>query len=57
MRGTVAAKRLSFEIALLLAAKLAALTLIYVMFFSASTQIHVDAGAVAARLLSGPTKP
>jgi hypothetical protein len=43
-------KRLSFEIGLVLCAKLAALTLLYFAFFSSATQPRAD--AVAAHLTS-----
>jgi hypothetical protein len=48
----MAGKRLSFEIGLILCAKLAALTLLYFAFFSAPP--HADSRAVAAHLTSGP---
>jgi hypothetical protein len=47
-------KRLSFEIGLVLCAKLAALTVLYFVFFSPASQPRADSGAVAAHLTSGP---
>ena len=46
----MAGRRLTFEIGLALCAKLAALTLLYFLFFS--SQPHTDARAVAAHLTS-----
>ncbi len=45
-------KRLSFEIGLLLCAKLAALTILYFAFFSSSSQPPQDSHAVASHLMS-----
>ena len=52
----MAGRRLRFEIGLALCAKLAALTLLYFLFFS-SSQPHTDARAVAAHLTSSASEP
>jgi hypothetical protein len=49
--------RISREIALLLCAKLAALTLLYFLFFSPSHRIAVDAPTASAHILSTNTHP
>jgi hypothetical protein len=49
--------RLSVEIAALLTAKLAALTLIYFAFFSPSHRVVVDAPSASAHILGARTHP
>jgi hypothetical protein len=51
-RPTRWAMRLRLQLAIAIAAKLALLALLYVMFFSPSQRPPVDASAVASRLLS-----
>jgi hypothetical protein len=53
----VRTNRISFEIAALLCAKLAALTILYFAFFSPARQPHVDARALSHRLLSSSSRP
>jgi len=53
----MAGRRLRFEISLVLCAKLAALTLLYFLFFSPASQTHTDAHAVAAHLTSFASGP
>jgi hypothetical protein len=50
-------RRLTFEIGLVLCAKLAALTLLYFLFFSPESQPQPDARAVAAHLTSSASGP
>jgi len=49
--------RLSREITILLCAKLAALTLLYFLFFSPSHRIAVDAPATSTHILGTNTHP
>jgi hypothetical protein len=49
--------RLSREIAILLCAKLAALTLLYFLFFSPSHRVAVDAPATSTHILGTNTHP
>jgi hypothetical protein len=49
--------RLSVEIAALLCAKLAALTLLYFLFFSPTHRIAVDAPTASAHILGTNTHP
>ncbi len=53
----MAGRRLRFEIGLALCAKLAALTLLYFLFFSPASQPQPDAHAVAAHLTSSASEP
>jgi len=55
--GQFSADRLSVEIATLLCVKLAALTVLYFLFFSPSHRISVDAPAASAHILSTDTHP
>ena len=50
-------RRLTFEIGFVLCAKLAALTLLYFLFFSPASQPHADAHTVAAHLTSSASGP
>jgi hypothetical protein len=49
--------RLPVEIGLLLTAKLVALTVLYLAFFSPAHRIHADSGAVAERILNAKSNP
>jgi hypothetical protein len=49
--------RLTREIAILLCAKLAALTLLYFLFFSPSHRITADAPTTSTHILSTTTHP
>ncbi len=49
--------RLSREIAILLCAKLAALTVLYFLFFAPSHRITVDAPTASTHILSTNTHP
>ncbi len=53
----MAARRLRFEIGLALCAKLAALTLLYFLFFSPASQPQPDPDSVAAHLTSSASGP
>ena len=49
--------RFSVEIAVLLTAKLAALTLIYFVFFSPPHRVNADAPATSAHILNSNAQP
>jgi hypothetical protein len=51
------AHRLPREIALLLLLKAAALTLLFLLFFSPSQRPHIDAGRMEQHILSEPLRP
>ncbi len=46
--------RLSRDIAVVLAAKLVALALLYALFFGPAQRVAVDSGAIEARLIGSP---
>jgi hypothetical protein len=46
--------RLSRDIAVVLAAKLVALALLYALFFGPAQRVAVDSGAIDARLIGSP---